>query len=163
MLFTSPSLLLLLSLSYELLCPFRLAIVAFYHFKVDSDCPSDRGYALDFPRIRHAYRNCYRKTGKIPQASHSWNSHDCIFFSWKVIHGRTLTSPPLQAPFIDAPRCFTWSKTYIDVDGTIKDTTTTNYRIDLRENVFDFLKQEVYLLSVESSSSCRSTPRIPFS
>ena len=48
------------------------------------------------------------------------------------------------APFIDAPRCFTWSKTYIDVDGTIKDTTTTNYRIDLRENVFDFLKQEVY-------------------
>ncbi|KAK8800677.1 hypothetical protein WA158_000002 [Blastocystis sp. Blastoise] len=48
------------------------------------------------------------------------------------------------APFIDNPRIFTWSKTYIGVDGSIRDESTSNYVIDKRENVFDFLRQEVY-------------------
>lgn len=47
-------------------------------------------------------------------------------------------------PFIEAPRTFTWRKTYIDVNSKIVDRTTTNFRIDLRESVFNFLRQEVY-------------------
>lgn len=47
-------------------------------------------------------------------------------------------------PFIESPRTFTWRKTYIDVNGKIVDKTTTNFRIDLRESVFNFLRQEVY-------------------
>ena len=60
-----------------------------------------------------------------------------------------------KIPFIDNPRRFTWTKTYIDVDGSIRDENTTEYRVDLRESVFNFLPQEVYtkdtiLLSVNS-------------
>lgn len=47
-------------------------------------------------------------------------------------------------PFVDSPRTFTWRKTYISVNGQVVDTTTTNSRIDLRESVFNFLRQEVY-------------------
>ena len=50
----------------------------------------------------------------------------------------------LQIPFYEAPRTFTWRKTYIDVNSRVVDTTTTNFRIDLRESVFNFLRQEVY-------------------
>ena len=49
-----------------------------------------------------------------------------------------------QVPFLEAPRTFTWRKTYIDANSRIRDTTTTHYRIDLRESVFNFLRQEVY-------------------
>lgn len=47
-------------------------------------------------------------------------------------------------PFIESPRAFTWRKTYIDVNARIVDATVTNTRIDLRESVFNFLRQEVY-------------------
>jgi regulator of protease activity HflC (stomatin/prohibitin superfamily) len=47
-------------------------------------------------------------------------------------------------PFIDSPRSFTWRKTYIDANKRIKDESLTCYRIDLRENVFNFTRQEVY-------------------
>ena len=42
-----------------------------------------------------------------------------------------------KIPFIDNPRRFTWTKTYIDVDGSIRDENTTEYRVDLRESVFN--------------------------
>jgi len=48
------------------------------------------------------------------------------------------------SPFIDRPRQFTWRKTAIGPDGTITDETITSSRIDLRESVFNFLRQEVY-------------------
>mmetsp|Transcript_11083 Transcript_11083/g.30392 ORF Transcript_11083/g.30392 Transcript_11083/m.30392 type:complete len:367 (-) Transcript_11083:93-1193(-) len=47
-------------------------------------------------------------------------------------------------PFVEGPRTFTWRKTYIATNGAVVDTTTTNTRIDLRESVFNFLRQEVY-------------------
>jgi len=47
-------------------------------------------------------------------------------------------------PFLDSPRSFTWRKTYIDAQGRIRDDSETLYRIDLRENVFNFTRQEVY-------------------
>lgn len=47
-------------------------------------------------------------------------------------------------PFVEAPRTFTWRKTYIDVNSNVVDRTTTDFRIDLRESVFNFLRQEVY-------------------
>eukprot|EP01132_Coremiostelium_polycephalum_P011947 gene11947-14623_t len=47
-------------------------------------------------------------------------------------------------PFFDSPRQFTWRKTYITLAGTISDEIKTSIRIDLRESVFNFLKQEVY-------------------
>ena len=47
-------------------------------------------------------------------------------------------------PFIDQPREFSWRRTYITPDGVIKDETTHDYRVDLRESVFNFLQQEVY-------------------
>ncbi|KAN0047792.1 hypothetical protein ACTA71_002178 [Dictyostelium dimigraforme] len=47
-------------------------------------------------------------------------------------------------PFIDQPRNFTWRKTYITTSGTITDEVKASTRIDLRESVFNFLKQEVY-------------------
>eukprot|EP00162_Nutomonas_longa_P009103 comp19019_c0_seq1/m.35126 comp19019_c0_seq1/g.35126 ORF comp19019_c0_seq1/g.35126 comp19019_c0_seq1/m.35126 type:complete len:366 (+) comp19019_c0_seq1:837-1934(+) len=46
-------------------------------------------------------------------------------------------------PFIDSPRPFTWRKTFLQF-GVIKDEVITNYRIDMRESVFNFLPQEVY-------------------
>ena len=47
-------------------------------------------------------------------------------------------------PFFDSPRSFTWRKTYIDANKKIKDESLTCFRIDLRENVFNFTRQEVY-------------------
>lgn len=47
-------------------------------------------------------------------------------------------------PLMDSPRTFTWRKTYVDVDGQVRDEHTTSYRVDLREALFDFVKQEVY-------------------
>mmetsp|Transcript_6826 Transcript_6826/g.16206 ORF Transcript_6826/g.16206 Transcript_6826/m.16206 type:complete len:362 (-) Transcript_6826:35-1120(-) len=47
-------------------------------------------------------------------------------------------------PFVDSPRSFTWRKTYVDLNGEVVDKTTTDTRIDLRESVFNFLRQEVY-------------------
>lgn len=58
-------------------------------------------------------------------------------------------------PFIDQPHRFTWTRTYIDSNGKISNESTNDFRIDLRENVFNFLRQEVYtkdtiLLNVNS-------------
>jgi regulator of protease activity HflC (stomatin/prohibitin superfamily) len=58
-------------------------------------------------------------------------------------------------PFFDKPREFTWTRTYIDSYGNIKMETTSDYRIDLRESMFNFVRQEVYtkdtiLLDVDS-------------
>lgn len=47
-------------------------------------------------------------------------------------------------PFLDSPRSFTWRKTYIDANKKIRDESLTCFRIDLRENVFNFTRQEVY-------------------
>lgn len=47
-------------------------------------------------------------------------------------------------PCFDQPRSFTWRRTYIDPTGKIRDETRTLKRIDLRENVFNFMRQEVY-------------------
>ena len=47
-------------------------------------------------------------------------------------------------PFFDSPRSFTWRKTFIDANKKIKDESLTCFRIDLRENVFNFTRQEVY-------------------
>jgi len=47
-------------------------------------------------------------------------------------------------PFIDQPRSITWRKTFIGVDGQIRDDTINAVRIDLRESMFNFMKQEVY-------------------
>ena len=47
-------------------------------------------------------------------------------------------------PFIEQPRSFTWRKTYINVQGKVMDKTTTDFRIDLRESVFNFVRQQVY-------------------
>ena len=47
-------------------------------------------------------------------------------------------------PFIDQPHIFTWTRTFINTDGEISSESTHDYRIDLRENVFNFMRQEVY-------------------
>lgn len=47
-------------------------------------------------------------------------------------------------PFIDQPHRFTWTRTYIGEDGEIGNESTNDFRIDLRENVFNFLRQEVF-------------------
>lgn len=47
-------------------------------------------------------------------------------------------------PISEQPRRFTWRKTYIDEAGRVRDTTTTEYRVDLRESVYNFLRQDVY-------------------
>jgi len=47
-------------------------------------------------------------------------------------------------PLADAPRTFTWRKVYIDAGKQMRDETITNYRIDLRESLFQFLRIEVY-------------------
>ena len=52
--------------------------------------------------------------------------------------------PWVQVPFLEAPRTFTWRKTYIDVNSKVVDRTVNDHRIDLRESVFNFLRQEVY-------------------
>lgn len=47
-------------------------------------------------------------------------------------------------PCCDAPRSFTWRKTYVDINKRVRDETVTQTRLDLRENLFSFVKQEVY-------------------
>merc|ERR1719231_40281 len=47
-------------------------------------------------------------------------------------------------PFIDQPRAFTWRRTFIDPNGKIRDESHEMTRIDLRENIFNFMRQEVY-------------------
>eukprot|EP00294_Goniomonas_avonlea_P013702 CAMPEP_0114561102 /NCGR_PEP_ID=MMETSP0114-20121206/11824_1 /TAXON_ID=31324 /ORGANISM="Goniomonas sp, Strain m" /LENGTH=353 /DNA_ID=CAMNT_0001746713 /DNA_START=16 /DNA_END=1077 /DNA_ORIENTATION=- len=47
-------------------------------------------------------------------------------------------------PFIDSPRTFTWRATVLDPSGEISEVTTNSCRIDLRESVFNFLRQEVF-------------------
>mmetsp|Transcript_11302 Transcript_11302/g.33518 ORF Transcript_11302/g.33518 Transcript_11302/m.33518 type:complete len:389 (-) Transcript_11302:179-1345(-) len=47
-------------------------------------------------------------------------------------------------PFIDQPRSITWRKTQIGVGGNLEDQTIEATRIDLRESMFNFMKQEVY-------------------
>lgn len=47
-------------------------------------------------------------------------------------------------PCCDAPRSFTWRKTYVDINKRVRDETTTQTRLDLRECLFSFVKQEVY-------------------
>jgi regulator of protease activity HflC (stomatin/prohibitin superfamily) len=48
------------------------------------------------------------------------------------------------APFVDQPRQFSWQRTEIGVDGKIHDRNISSTRIDLRESVFNFLRQEVF-------------------
>lgn len=65
-------------------------------------------------------------------------------------------------PFLDQPRSFTWRKTYINPNGHIIDEARSSTRIDLRESVFNFLRQEVYtkdtiLLDVNSLMYYRIT------
>ena len=60
-------------------------------------------------------------------------------------YNRTLTSGlNFVVPIIDHPRYFTWTRTFLNERGEIVDTNTSDYRIDLRECVFDFMPQEVY-------------------
>jgi regulator of protease activity HflC (stomatin/prohibitin superfamily) len=47
-------------------------------------------------------------------------------------------------PFIDSPRNFAWRKAFVDLNGVVRDETVNGYRIDLRESVFNFLRQDVY-------------------
>jgi regulator of protease activity HflC (stomatin/prohibitin superfamily) len=47
-------------------------------------------------------------------------------------------------PISEQPRRFTWRKTFLDESGRVKDMTTTDYRVDLRESVYNFLRQDVY-------------------
>lgn len=82
----------------------------------------------------------------------------CISCSCMVVHQaesvvlerlgkfhRVLTSGlNKMIPCIDQPRSFTWRRTFIDENGNIRDETNTLKRIDLRENVFNFQRQEVY-------------------
>lgn len=43
----------------------------------------------------------------------------------------------------ESPRTFQWRKTSI-VNGSIQDTLINDYRVDLRESVFNFMPQDVY-------------------
>lgn len=45
---------------------------------------------------------------------------------------------------VDSPRYFTWRKVYIDVNKHVRDETITDYRVDLRESLFQFVRMEVY-------------------
>jgi regulator of protease activity HflC (stomatin/prohibitin superfamily) len=47
-------------------------------------------------------------------------------------------------PIAESVRRFTWRKTYIDETGRVRDETTTEYRVDLRESVYNFVRQDVY-------------------
>jgi len=48
-------------------------------------------------------------------------------------------------PFVDSPRQFTWCKTTISSHGSAVDNQViTTHRIDLRESVYNFQRQEVY-------------------
>uniref|UniRef100_A0A7S3GF14 Band 7 domain-containing protein n=1 Tax=Palpitomonas bilix TaxID=652834 RepID=A0A7S3GF14_9EUKA len=50
----------------------------------------------------------------------------------------------LVPPIVEKPRPFTWRKTYIGPGGNIVDEVVDTFRIDLRESVFNFLRQEVF-------------------
>jgi regulator of protease activity HflC (stomatin/prohibitin superfamily) len=47
-------------------------------------------------------------------------------------------------PFVDRPKNFTWRMTGISASGHLEDTTTSSFRIDLRESVFNFMPQDVF-------------------
>lgn len=46
-------------------------------------------------------------------------------------------------PCVEAPRNFSWRRTSIN-QGQLRDEIINDYRVDLRESVFNFLPQEVY-------------------
>ena len=47
-------------------------------------------------------------------------------------------------PIIDSPRHFSWIKTSLNLSGGMEDEMISGYRIDTRETVFNFSRQEVY-------------------
>ncbi|KAJ6248446.1 hypothetical protein M0813_17640 [Anaeramoeba flamelloides] len=47
-------------------------------------------------------------------------------------------------PFIDSPRSFQWRVVEMNEMGRMIDKTTIHHRIDMRESVFNFLRQEVF-------------------
>lgn len=47
-------------------------------------------------------------------------------------------------PIMDSPRSFTWRRCYVDMNKRVRDETITATRVDLRESLFNFVKQEVY-------------------
>lgn len=52
----------------------------------------------------------------------------------------------LQVPFIDTPRSFNWRKVEIgdSVETFIHETSINDTRIDLRENIYNFLNQDAF-------------------
>lgn len=64
-------------------------------------------------------------------------------------------------PLLDAPRAFTWRMTYVNEYGRVVDQNVTQMRVDLRENLFNFVKQEVYSRdTVQLEVSCFMLYRI---
>jgi regulator of protease activity HflC (stomatin/prohibitin superfamily) len=47
-------------------------------------------------------------------------------------------------PFLESQRSFTWNRTYIDSNNVVRDESISAVHIDLRESVFNFMRQEVY-------------------
>eukprot|EP00949_MAST-11_sp_MAST-11-sp1_P003090 g3090.t1 len=47
-------------------------------------------------------------------------------------------------PIVEAPRTFSWTKTYIDANKKVRETKTQLYRIDCRESLLNFPTMEVY-------------------
>lgn len=80
----------------------------------------------------------------------------------------THAAPPPQVPLLDRPRSFTWRRTFIDTDSTMRDEkcggaavgaggarrplpltpapplSTNNYRIDLRESLLNLLPTQCF-------------------
>ena len=59
-------------------------------------------------------------------------------------HRILLPGMQFVAPFIDRPRYFSWRQTSISSYGTFYVQELYTYRVDLRENIFNFPSQEVY-------------------
>ena len=55
-------------------------------------------------------------------------------------------------PFLDAPKQFKWSKAFVGRDGRVKEAETVVTRVDLRETLFNFPRQDVYTVDTVQMS-----------
>jgi hypothetical protein len=61
-----------------------------------------------------------------------WGVCFCFIFPARFL---TASQRHGQVPLMDNARRFTWRKTYLSPEGQVRDRTTTDIYVDLRENV----------------------------
>jgi hypothetical protein len=64
-------------------------------------------------------------------------------------------------PVMDAPRNFTWRKTFVDINKKVRDETITTSRVDLRESLFVFQRIEIFSKDTVQLEVRRARVRTP--